>query len=96
MKRDEFGRVVRDVANFTESSWDFKKVKKTFSSHGYRGSPSHYEYTAKAYWKDSKEYAGEFSMGAKNLKDLKSSIKLESDWVNVQLHHSKERRKRKR
>jgi hypothetical protein len=31
-------------------------------------------------------------MNAKNLKDLKSSIKAESDWVYIQLKNSKKRR----
>ena len=96
VKKDEFGRVIRNVGNFTEKSWNFKNVKKTFSHHGYRGSPSTYEYTAKAYWKDSNEFAGNFTMKAKNLKGLKQNIKLESDWVHIQLKRSKERMRRKK
>lgn len=96
VKRDEFGRIVRNVGNFSADSWNFKNVKKTFSHHGYRGSPSSYEYTAKAYWKDTKKFAGNFSMKAKNLKDLKTSIQAESDGVSIDLHYSRERLKRKR
>lgn len=93
VKRDEFGRVVRDVGDFTADSWNFKNVKKTFSHRGFRGQPSRFEYTAKAYWKDTKEYAGKFTMKAKNLKDLRSSIQAESDGVHIQLKRSKERKK---
>ena len=38
--------------SFRQRKWG-KKVKKEFRSRGYRGSPSNYEYTAKAYWKDN-------------------------------------------
>jgi len=94
VKKDEFGNVVRSVGNFTADSWKFKKVKKVFSHRGYRGQPSRYDYTAKAYWKDTNEYAGKLKMSAKNLKDLKSSIKAEPDWVHIQLKRSKERSKK--
>lgn len=96
VKKDEFGRVIRNVGNFSKNSWNFKNVKKIFSSHGYRGSPSNYEYTAKAYWRDSNEFAGNFTMNAKNLKNLKQNIELESDWVHIQLKRSKERMKKKK
>ena len=85
----------RKIGNFKADSWEFRNVKKEFRSKGYRGSPSNYEYTARAYWKDSGEFAGNFSMGAKNLKDLKENIKLEDDWVHIQLKRSKERMKKK-
>lgn len=89
VKRDEFGNVIRNVGDFTADSWKFKKVKKVFARTGYRGQPSRYEYTAKAYWKDTNKYAGKFKMTAKNLNDLKGSIKLESDVVHIQLKRSK-------
>ncbi|KKM80802.1 hypothetical protein LCGC14_1336260 [marine sediment metagenome] len=94
VRKDEFGNPIRNVGNFTADSWNFKNVKKVFARRGYRGQSSRYNYTAKAYWKDTKEYAGKFKMSAKNLKDLKGSIKAESDWVHIQLKRSKERNKR--
>jgi len=96
VQKDKFGRSKRKVGDFSADSWKFKNVKKVFSHHGYRGQPSRYEYTAKAFWRDSNEYAGEFRMTAKNLKDLKSSIRLESDVVHIQLKRSKERSKKKK
>ena len=95
VKKDEFGNEIRNIGNFAADSWKFKNVKKVFARRGFRGQPSRYEYTAKAYWKDTNEYAGKFKMDAKNLKDLKSSIKAESDWVHIQLKRSKERSKKK-
>ena len=94
VQKDKFGRSKRSVGGFSADSWKFKNVKKIFSHRGYRGQPSRYEYTAKAYWKDSNKFAGDFRMTAKNLKDLKGSIKAESDWVHIQLKRSKERNKR--
>ena len=84
----------RKIGNFKEASWEFRNVKKVFRSRGFRGSPSNYEYTAKAYWEDTGEFAGNFNMSAKNLKGLKQNIKLESDWVHIQLKKSKERMKK--
>ena len=84
----------RKIGNFKSASWEFRNVKKVFSHKGYRGTPSTYEYTANAYWEDSGEFAGNFNMKAKNLKGLKQNIKLESDWVNIQLKRSKERMKK--
>ena len=91
VKKDEFGRVIRNVGDFTADSWKFKNVKKVFAGRGYRGQPSRYDYTAKAYWKDTNEYAGKFKMTAKNLKNLKTSIRAEPDWVHIQLKRSKKR-----
>lgn len=89
VRKDEFGRVIRNVGDFAAESWKFKSVKKVFARRGYRGQPSRYEYTAKAYWKDTNKYAGKFRMNAKNLKDLKGSIEAEPDWVHIQLKRSK-------
>lgn len=95
IKYDKFGRTIRPLRDFSHDGYIFKNVRKIYSHSGWRGSKSTYEFDAKAYYKDSGKFAGNFKMKAKNMKDLKENIKLESDTVHIQLKRSKERMKKK-